>query len=111
MAEAECKPVRNPRIGSRLSKILQDLQSQQAASAQRSVAQPISVQEIVVVVMGATGAGKSTFIKRATSDEAVVVGDGLHSGRSEEVAVQCSRRKLSTISHPRSAIIQMSAWK
>ena len=80
MAEAEGTLVRSSRVGSRLSEILQNLQRQQAASAQRSITEPSVFREIVVAVMGATGAGKSSFIKRVTSSEAVVVGDGLQSG-------------------------------
>lgn len=34
----------------------------------------------VVVVMGTTGAGKSSLVRLATGDEDVHVGDGLKSG-------------------------------
>lgn len=37
-------------------------------------------EEITVAVMGMTGAGKSNFIKKLTSNESIVVGDGLESG-------------------------------
>jgi putative ribosome biogenesis GTPase RsgA len=36
--------------------------------------------EITVAVMGMTGAGKSSFIKKLTGNEDIVVGDGLESG-------------------------------
>ena len=36
--------------------------------------------EEIIAVMGATGAGKSSFIKMVTEDEGVVVGHGLTSG-------------------------------
>ncbi|KAK5222752.1 hypothetical protein LTR72_005589 [Exophiala xenobiotica] len=71
--------VRSPRIGSRLSEIIQNMQKQQAASTERSERRPIVVRDIVVAVMGATGAGKSTFIRRVTGNDTVVVGDGLKS--------------------------------
>jgi ABC-type thiamine transport system ATPase subunit len=56
------------------------MQKQQAASTERSERRPIVVRDIVVAVMGATGAGKSTFIRRVTGNDTVVVGDGLKSG-------------------------------
>ena len=37
-------------------------------------------EEITVAVMGMTGAGKSNFIKKLTSNESIIVGDGLESG-------------------------------
>jgi ABC-type hemin transport system ATPase subunit len=37
---------------------------------------------IVIAVMGMTGAGKSSFISRVTGDESVKVGNKLHSGKS-----------------------------
>lgn len=36
--------------------------------------------EEIIAVMGATGAGKSSFIKMVTEDEGVVIGHGLTSG-------------------------------
>lgn len=36
--------------------------------------------EEIIAVMGATGAGKSNFIKMVTEDEGVVIGHGLSSG-------------------------------
>jgi 50S ribosomal subunit-associated GTPase HflX len=81
MAEEDGSPLRSPRIGSQLSKILQSLQKQQETPASRSSDRKIIVREVVVALMGATGAGKSTFIRRVTSDDTVVIGDGLQSGK------------------------------
>ncbi|KAJ9504307.1 hypothetical protein H2202_000363 [Exophiala xenobiotica] len=71
--------VHSPRIGSRLSEIIQNMQKQQVSSTERQDRRPIIVRDIVVAVMGATGAGKSTFIRRVTENDTVVVGDGLKS--------------------------------
>lgn len=38
-------------------------------------------EDIVIAVMGQTGAGKSRFIKSITGREDIVVGEGLESGR------------------------------
>lgn len=61
--------------------------------------------------MGATGAGKSTFIKTVTSDEAVGVGDGLQSGETGEAIFRCATTRLSIVSDAGSAVIQMPAWR
>jgi GTPase SAR1 family protein len=37
--------------------------------------------DIVIAVMGMTGAGKSSFIRRITRDQSIRVGDTLHSGK------------------------------
>jgi ABC-type sugar transport system ATPase subunit len=37
--------------------------------------------EVVIAVMGMTGAGKSSFIRRITGDQSIKVGDTLHSGK------------------------------
>ena len=37
----------------------------------------------VIGVMGLTGTGKSTFIKKLTNDHSIVIGDDLHSGDDE----------------------------
>jgi len=42
----------------------------------------VRVPEKVILVMGVTGAGKSRFIRIATGDPGVTVGDTLHSSRS-----------------------------
>jgi len=44
---------------------------------QHSVLEP---DEIFVAVMGATGAGKSTFIQKLAKDPRIKVGHGLESG-------------------------------
>ena len=36
--------------------------------------------EVIIAVMGVTGAGKSSFIRTVTADSSVIVGDGLSSG-------------------------------
>lgn len=43
---------------------------------------PVAEKEKVILVMGVTGAGKSRFIKTATGDPKVTVGNTLHSSRS-----------------------------
>jgi ABC-type uncharacterized transport system ATPase subunit len=40
-----------------------------------------SGSDAVIVVLGATGAGKSTFIQAATGSESVIIGHGLKSGK------------------------------
>lgn len=67
-------------MGSQLSQIIQALQKQQEKLPVRSSDKKISVREVAVALMGATGAGKSTFIKRVTSADSVIVGSGLQSG-------------------------------
>ena len=37
-------------------------------------------EEVIIAVMGVTGAGKSSFISTVTGDSSVIVGDGLSSG-------------------------------
>lgn len=37
-------------------------------------------QEVVIAVMGVTGAGKSSFVKLATGDSNVKIGHGLNAG-------------------------------
>jgi hypothetical protein len=78
---------RGSQIGSRLSTILQELQKRQVMETPPS---PIRhkprkqslVPEVVVAVMGVTGAGKSSFIRRVTEDEEVHVGRGLQSSKN-----------------------------
>ncbi|KAK5211678.1 hypothetical protein LTR47_005400 [Exophiala xenobiotica] len=72
--------VHSPRIGSRLSEIIQNMQKQQVSSTERQDRRPIIVRDIVVAVMGATGAGKSTFIRRVTENDTVVIGFGSTQG-------------------------------
>ena len=39
----------------------------------------MSEKEIIIAVMGVTGAGKSTFIQTATQNKDVIIGHGLES--------------------------------
>jgi GTPase SAR1 family protein len=41
----------------------------------------MNTSPIVIAVMGLTGAGKSSFIRRITGDQSIRVGDRLHSGK------------------------------
>ena len=51
-------------------------------SAEVSTAFPEGEEDVVIAVMGVTGAGKSTFIKTVSGRNDVVVGDSLFSGMS-----------------------------
>lgn len=74
----------SPQMGSRLSSIIEQWQKRQAtetapplpkeAPRKRSL-----VRDVVIAVMGVTGAGKSSFIRRVTADDRVEVGAGLQS--------------------------------
>ena len=85
MEPEEDSPIaHSPQMGSRLSSIIEQWQKRQAtemtprapkeAPRKRSL-----VQGVVVAVMGVTGAGKSSFIRRVTEDDRVEVGAGLQS--------------------------------
>ena len=41
-----------------------------------------STNDVVVGVVGVTGSGKSSFIKRVTQCADIVVGDGIESGKN-----------------------------
>lgn len=82
MATVESEDSSSPKeqLNGRIAAILENLQkNQQKANVSKSSSRPILTQKITVAVMGATGAGKSRFIKRVTEDDAVVVGEGLQS--------------------------------
>lgn len=57
----------------------QELSSEDATSNVSSVGVLPKAPWAFIAVMGVTGAGKSTFIRTASGDESVVVGDGLKS--------------------------------
>ena len=85
MASADLSPVGGSQLGSRLSTILQELQKRNIvteAPASPRLQKPRRrslYSEAVVAVMGVTGAGKSSFIRRVTANEEVHVGDSLRS--------------------------------
>ena len=84
MESPPASPAKGPALGSRLSSILTELQSQQI---QRNAPKPRSPEtikkemsaEVVVLLMGVTGSGKSSFIRRVTQNEDVRVGNSLQS--------------------------------
>jgi ABC-type hemin transport system ATPase subunit len=43
--------------------------------------------DIIIAVMGMTGAGKSTFIRRITGDQSIKVGHKLSSGKSNTLQI------------------------
>ena len=49
--------------------------------------------EVIIAVMGVTGAGKSSFIRTVTGDSSVIVGDSLSSGTLIQRPV-CARQIL-----------------
>jgi predicted GTPase len=85
MASEEISPPVSPRRGSHLASIIMELQKKQIVESALSPikAEPTRIStgaEVVVAVMGVTGVGKSSFIKRVTGDGRVEVGGGLKSG-------------------------------
>jgi hypothetical protein len=86
MASEDGEPRSGSQIGSRLSVILQEFQKRQVADTtpqpkQRPKKRSIT-REVVVAVMGVTGAGKSSFIRKVTGNDEVRVGEGLQSGEA-----------------------------
>jgi predicted GTPase len=85
MEPEEDSPIaRSPQMGSRLSSIIEQWQKRQATETTPPVPKEAPrkrslVQDVVVAVMGVTGAGKSSFIRRVTEDDRVEVGAGLQS--------------------------------
>lgn len=51
--------------------------------------------EVVIAVMGITGAGKSTFIKLVTGRDDVVVGNRLSSGKLKRLLILCEEKEIS----------------
>lgn len=85
MEPEENSPIaRSPQMGSRLSSIIDQWQKRQVTETTPPVRKEAPrrrtlVQDVVVAVMGVTGAGKSSFIRRVTEDDRVEVGAGLQS--------------------------------
>jgi predicted GTPase len=84
MAPADVAQRRGTQLGSRLSAILQELQKRQTTEAPAVLEAHKSkrlsfVPEVTVAIMGVTGAGKSSFIRKVTANEEVQVGDSLRS--------------------------------
>lgn len=85
MEPEEDSPItRSPQMSSRLSFIIDQWQKRQTTEKTQSVPKGAPrkcshVQDVVVAVMGVTGAGKSSFIRRITGDDRVEVGAGLQS--------------------------------
>lgn len=85
MEPEEDSPIaRSPQMSSRLSRIIEQWQTRQATETIPPVPKEAPrkrslVQDVVVAVMGVTGAGKSSFIRRITEDDRVEVGAGLQS--------------------------------
>jgi predicted GTPase len=82
--EEDSPIARSPQMGSRLSPIIEQRQKRQATETTPPVPKEAPrkrslVQEVVVAVMGVTGAGKSSFIRRVTEGDRVEVGAGLKS--------------------------------
>jgi predicted GTPase len=87
MASEDLATHRGSQMGSRLSAILQELQKRQATETPPPLGKQKSrkrslMTEVVVAVMGVTGAGKSSFIRRVTENEEVHVGGGLQSSKN-----------------------------
>jgi predicted GTPase len=85
MEPEEDSPIaRSAQMSSRISPIIEQWQKRQATKTTSPVPKEAPrkrslVQDVVVAVMGVTGAGKSSFIRRITEDDRVEVGAGLQS--------------------------------
>ncbi|KAF3901751.1 hypothetical protein AA313_de0202309 [Arthrobotrys entomopaga] len=89
MASPPTSPIRSS-IGPQLARILTELQSKETAQHKSQSTSPETVkqrllapEELTVLLMGVTGSGKSTFIKRVTEDESVIIGRSLNSETRE----------------------------
>jgi len=114
MASEDLLTRRGSHIGSRLSSILGELQKKQAIDNPPSPDRPSPrrrsiTSEIVVAVMGVTGSGKSSFIRRVSEIDEVVVGSGLQSGKNTHNAEEPFEKmhKLTSRSDPESVLFQI----
>jgi ABC-type proline/glycine betaine transport system ATPase subunit len=71
--------------------------------------------DIVIAVMGMTGAGKSSFIRRITRDQSIRVGDTLHSGKHNHFFLKKVPEMLSrpdrVYRDRRSHVIPVQLWR
>jgi septin family protein len=86
MAFSATAQVRGSHVGSRVSMILQEMQKRQADEMATALERRKSegtkfARKVVVAVMGVTGAGKSSFIRRVTGNDDVQVGHSLQSSK------------------------------
>lgn len=58
-----------------------DVKGENRKSTSLSAKNSMKSTDRVIAVMGATGAGKSYFVRTATGDQSIVVGGGLKSGK------------------------------
>jgi predicted GTPase len=90
MDPEEDSPIaRSPQMSSRLSPIIEQWQKRQATETtplvpKEALRKRSRAQDVVVAVMGVTGAGKSSFIRRITEVNRVEVGAGLQSSSFQE---------------------------
>ncbi|KAK6542555.1 hypothetical protein TWF694_006503 [Orbilia ellipsospora] len=89
MASAPNSPIRSS-ISPQLARILTEFQSKEAAQHKSPPTSPevvkarlIAPEELTVLLMGVTGSGKSTFIKRVTEDESIIIGRSMSSETRE----------------------------
>jgi len=61
----------------------------------------IRQEDVVIAVMGPTGAGKSSFVRAATGDNSVDVGHTLQSGRLKNTIKKQILRAISDAKHQR----------
>lgn len=112
MASEECSPTKVTRRCPNLASILLELQKKETTNSMisQSKTKPGRIStgaEVVIAVMGVTGAGKGSFISRTTGDTSVQIGSGLRSGTNH--TRQALRRLIMINSNTRSRIIPLPA--